>query len=1477
MNTAGIGSPYWYEWEIGLFKCLEMLQDEKISSVVFQSSQFSSLDDVVVKYTNGASLNIQVKHTDADNNFTFSTLVGIKDPMLVKWAKEWSEKRAKYNFSEINIFTNKEFGTRRADGCCSFFDFVNKVLPKWANDFNYVSDKETENNAIEKIKSSLSFLKNDEIADFIKILKFKKTSDRDKLKIEFRDKIKEVIGTDNEESIDIVERNLRAQLHIWTTSLREKEEVDREDVYRVICAKQAKLPPYNLIPEKPIFPSREKFAKEFIKKVTETDKKIVFLQGYPGSGKTNFISYLAQLNNTIVDFRFYTYIPVEREKMFFSNDQGYFSGKDLWSSLLAQLKNKFQELGILAKVKFPLVYSHMSISELKSTVNKFLSIYASMCNKTCYVFIDGLDHAARAKNNNETFLSQLPKPSEVSTKVKYVFIGQPINDKYPTWMAQTNCDILFYQLPVLTKEDVAMLLCLHEINIDKADIDNLSRCLIEVVGNNALNIHFAMYELKRLGKNLNFDEIIDELKSKKLNEKVEAYYEWIINSSNQDVITLKIICIFAFITQKISLKDISYVCNMDILEVESILSKMFPLIVVEKGLYYAYHNDVKLYFKEKIASNSRCQSIIENLENQILTTEKLYHLRYSFLFDALQFFDRKRLYNLFDSKYVMNSILFDFSIDKIINQFLIIAKTVISDKEYENLLNVNLTLSTIFQYINCLRWNAKDEKVLEEIQKEKLTESEKFILNTNENLEQIINDIYFLSENNMRQRARKLYEEYLNAFGILDFKNNLNISEHTSDGLIGKVGYICRLYRPKIFSTGDLEKSDFYVKFVSGWLLASREFYSREKIKETLVFEYYRQDDLEEYIRAILGNIDVQAYDSFNNLAKTGNLSIISTIDLCVSEILNGYVDCSLINYLMQSKERLFTEDFDYKNSQILYFIKWYFCIFSNFENIDDSQLNEYYQKILDKKHIKLGNRGYAPAQEQFNIAKKIFALYFNGIKIDVFEEICELFSFENKYGIGSIHDSDSYETRTFLYELITNNLLKESKCEIEKLCENLLDLYTLPNGRFIKEFLPLFSRIKKKEWIEKILSHWLGEDGKAWNNSFDNIDSLCENLIPLMRECGLDNEIDNIIKKVKLKIIGYVGRKDYSLYDPLKWFEQLNTSKEKLDLGLKLLAVSDIADEIGDNRASYDIERALFKLSIELGPKCVDALFELKNNPDEFYYWRERLLDEYYDYVEKNNMPDIELHALHKIVNSWIDVEIEKRIKYGGNKEGYLKKYNRLLYKKIRDKSLIDFDADNEDVKEEDKSYTTTSREDPYKKEKDDIIRLASSRGFTQQVKDMLLELLRKDDYSINSFLSEFGIVLKDEDRKIFVSEYLLSYILENDKYGFYNSGLERLIIEFAEYIGKEQYLLLFSHVIQKINLYNWDSLLGISEDINTLVYCFYKVFHGERVEEVLKKKIGLHELWITAGGILKLKSFKLNYDNNVNTLVDFQKKHIG
>ena len=88
MNIAGLGSPYWYEWEIGLLECLKMMRDVTIKSVVLQSSDFISLDDVVVNNNDGSIVNIQVKHTDCEDNFTYSSLTSGKTPMIKKWTTE---------------------------------------------------------------------------------------------------------------------------------------------------------------------------------------------------------------------------------------------------------------------------------------------------------------------------------------------------------------------------------------------------------------------------------------------------------------------------------------------------------------------------------------------------------------------------------------------------------------------------------------------------------------------------------------------------------------------------------------------------------------------------------------------------------------------------------------------------------------------------------------------------------------------------------------------------------------------------------------------------------------------------------------------------------------------------------------------------------------------------------------------------------------------------------------------------------------------------------------------------------------------------------------------------------------------------------------------------------------------------------------------------------------------------------------------
>ena len=40
MYNSGIGTPYWFEWEIGILECLNMLQDISI-----ESTDFQALDD----------------------------------------------------------------------------------------------------------------------------------------------------------------------------------------------------------------------------------------------------------------------------------------------------------------------------------------------------------------------------------------------------------------------------------------------------------------------------------------------------------------------------------------------------------------------------------------------------------------------------------------------------------------------------------------------------------------------------------------------------------------------------------------------------------------------------------------------------------------------------------------------------------------------------------------------------------------------------------------------------------------------------------------------------------------------------------------------------------------------------------------------------------------------------------------------------------------------------------------------------------------------------------------------------------------------------------------------------------------------------------------------------------------------------------------------------------------------------------------
>lgn len=444
MYNSGIGTPYWFEWEIGILECLNMLQDTSIESVILQSTDFQALDDVVVNYSDKSILNIQVKHTDEDANFTYSFLASGKKPLLNELALEWKNNKDNYNFKGIQIVTNKKWGPQETDGKCSMDDFISKVFPCLQDNYNYTSAKPNEQKAIEWYRENLEInLDSNEAACFTKIFSFRKESCLADVEEKIRVKIGEILGTDNSDAIDFCLNSLLSKLNIWATSRREKQEITRENVYGALCYTEPDVPSYELCPEKPILPSRQRFGETFIDDIKKNSNHIIFLEGLPGCGKTNFISYLSQMNESIVDFRFYTYLPVNKVDGSYSDDEGFYLGNILWRSILVQLKKKFEENNLLSVVKFPLIYQFMSVSEMRETVIHFLPEYAKCIGRPCYFFIDGLDHAARSKDARNSFLSQLPRPEEIGDDFYFVLVGQPINDGYPSWM-KDNKGITYY-------------------------------------------------------------------------------------------------------------------------------------------------------------------------------------------------------------------------------------------------------------------------------------------------------------------------------------------------------------------------------------------------------------------------------------------------------------------------------------------------------------------------------------------------------------------------------------------------------------------------------------------------------------------------------------------------------------------------------------------------------------------------------------------------------------------------------------------------------------------------------------------------------------------------------------------------------------------------------------------------------------------------------------------------------------------------
>lgn len=1505
MGIAGLGSPYWYEWEVGILSCLDMLYDDNIESVVFQSPKFQSIDDVVVNYMDKSSLNIQVKHTDIEQNFTLSTLLDGESPMIVDWANDWKNNKDQYNIQEIRIVTNKKWGHNRSlkEKRCSFEHFVEIVLPKWKTDYTYSEPEEVkrnktkhntytfEKNVIDQINKVLLPVLGNSVKDFIAILSFSQQLSLEDLNNNIYERLQTIMGTEREEPIKASRDSLFAKLSIWTTSRRKSEYITREDVYEAICPEKPypAIPKFDLYPEKPIFPSRKRFAEIFKNCVHETNHRFIFLEGLPGCGKTNFVSYLAQEKDSIVDFRFYTFLPPDNSSPYFSDDVGYYSSDFLWGSILSQLRKKFSDMRLLSKVEFPLDYSYMETAEMRAAALKYLPIYASHIGRDVILFIDGLDHAARCKDFKTTFLKQLPSPDEIGDKIKFVLVGQPTYAQYPHWLQRNNADILFMEMPRLKSEDVEAILYDRQISFSGLDMNTLAEDIIGVVGNNTLNILFAIKEIERIFPDQPYEQIIKLLREHHLNGNISRYYEWILDNvtsnRNNDLTFEKLKIIFAFSSSKLSLDNLANLCGVDRLTVSHIIRELTPLITVENGLSYVFHNDFRIYLRNCVKSSEEFEDLKNYIYGRIINNTDLTSLKYVLLFAVLEeSCDIEKLSQLFSPQYIMESLDFKIPLSKLHIQLKSVSQLIQQKGAYQYLSRLSMSCATLTQYFESVEYNCEEMSFYSIETPENRRKSEFMVLDPKKNTSIIIQDIYYLIKFNLLDRGEKVFTEYLSEFSLCDYLNldepmdtddyedlDFDNKHHT---IIEKAGYLCRFFKPEVFKNVENKCSKKEIDFTTGWLRAGTLFDTQSEIEVTFTARVFNQLDLIAYIKEIsLQGAGIQyVYDCIQS--RNNNIPALLAIELGSECLIHRISIEKLQESLINNSNKIVTCDLldEIVVNRIEMFFRLMFSIFT--ENDISVSFETTYAQVISKCRIMEDSRGYPPAQELFELAKQVFSMYYYGVnQVNILEDVLiRLISLPNKYGRGSAHDCGTYPVRSFLYRVIVSLLQKENKTTVNRICKFLKTIF-IEGNKYILQLTPVFSMSGDKVLFQEIAEYWAGASGKIWSSDYQNVVAVCQDIERILLQFDMPGFAKQIADRRKKRIIAYVDHKDYSLQNVLRWYESIPVSKTKFcDYGMKMLYISDEADKIGDNRCKGEIEQEIFKEAIILGPRYIDALFDLKNTFSDFYFWREALLDAYYKSLDCIDMSDEDLMALFMLVNAWIKPYIENKREFG--KSDYLQEFNFKIMSSIQDP-----DIKTAIMQEKLCCHNNTGEFIDKKKEEAVCLikKYLNENGLNEQFLSEFLRYIMGSKFNIHSLITEIDEFLNEEERRKYVDKCVTPYILTHGKHGYAHTEIETIFEVFHSYIPKDTWDKVVKSVLDELNSTGLRYLYSVNRDLELIDLYYTMSVYPQEMESRFLEKLNMHWNWLSESGFLNHQSYVLNFDDQVLSLKDFVLKQIG
>lgn len=1262
-NTAGIGDPYWYEWLVGLLYVVQMLNpDNNISHVTLQASQTQSLDDVVLTYEDNSQLCIQVKHTREDSSFTFSNLIsgdGHKS-YLSSFSSQWKELRDAGQKSNVMLFTNRELGSRSYRDKNGLIPPMNQFWPELstqletADDIQSIKFRPEWMDAWKMFLDKMNILSSEEQLDFLKGFEIKAGQhDLQKLRDDVLNELEQTFQIAHSKAVEL-QQKLCYSLMEWVTTSRKKEQIEPEDVLEALSLASDESVDCHMFPvSEPFFHSRVTFVDSLEQHIQKSKFRMIFLTGEPGCGKTNIISYMACKPDSIVTVRFHTFRPLLPGDLYLSADEGISDPRVFWSSLLTMFRTLFKDR--LYEYHVPVSSKLIdSLDKLRSEVLRLAATWAEISGKITVIAVDGIDHAARAGGRN-TFLKTLPPPETIPEQVRFLLAGQPVHlfDGYPDFLSdQEQVDTI--NVPLVQKDDLNLLYEQYGSDMKYAPLEReaLIQYIAHIAAGNTLSAVFAIREAIRYSTFVDFEA---GSHVRKLCEGVSAYYEYIWTVAmdkigpEQQQLDMLIAAAFSLLNRKLpaqALCDMFAGHNIPLYIWESVLNKLSPIISYDSNGYSVFHNDVRIFLMAHYRkAGSHAKTINGEIANYLLQDTFDSKIKHEIVFQLLKDSGQTNRYvDVFTVQYVLEALNLKRSPHELHQQMLATLDSIGELDDKRALAKTCCAIMTMQQHRESLNWLAQDYDYELELPfalpSELKTVPDELL--TEELLANMLSDVAVLVNCNELVRAKNILARWL---GTKSPKNlcvifrGAVVDENVYKDVLTTWGkYARRLMVPPV-EAQYLEEDEKYASamFFKGWLKESKLHIGPMELENTMSsLQVCYKKDCEQFFQEVIHRCDKDELTYVLNTESIRNRLLASNKIRACAWALHNEQENLCTDWLDDICQQGFDfipeinpRDLDAKKvvfgqvSDVIYIL----CRMG--VELSDEKLNNVVAMCTTDANRK---------KDLLSILRLIICLailedtllYGQGDKIDsrLFANALEIILYRMGGYYGYLLHITAVREKMLNYILHLSQRLPSHLQKI--LMENLEQKASCCDDTFL--FAQYWRYLKchgREDILQVYFDRWLSKDGKLWQVDLSDREYIAQPLLQMANELEWKKQVEDAERLLFVRRIGYVGRKDYSLYTPLNWFKRV--AEQKPDIwkqeGLLLLNLSDYASDIGDNRAYVSILGAVAEAAGKAG---VNSLFQFAGMAQNSSLpWKETVFDGVISALERDALSEADLTAL--------------------------------------------------------------------------------------------------------------------------------------------------------------------------------------------------------------------------------------------------------